>query len=201
MDYTRNRGYPIPSSERETGNGGLHSELLARAVAADLDVLDPAWAAEMQHATQILTMSADQTGFSANSDRAVLFDTISKQTTGLGLNSNQVLHPARGGDGWYHICCDITAQASGTITAGALHRMSLRVFEDQANVQVARDTYYTETLQIGVQAIWCQIEAMVLLRYGDNNQVWPYWVHTNTGSTVTIVASGSYLTATKIMAA
>lgn len=200
MDYTPFRSYPIPSSERETGNGGLHSELLARAVAADLDVLDPAWAGEMQHATQILTMSTNATGYAANSDRSILFDTISKQTTGLGLNSNQILHPAKGGDGWYHVVCAIRAAASGTITANALHRLSLKVYEDQANVQIPRETRYVETLQIGTANVYLMIEAMVLLKYGDNNQVWPYLVHTNVGSTVNIVAAGSFLTATKIVA-
>lgn len=200
MDFTTYRGYPIPSSERETGNGGLHSELLAQAVAADLDVLDPGWAAEMQHATQILTMSANQTGFAAASDQPVLFNTITKQTSGIGLNSSQVLAPARGGDGWYHVNCAMRFAASGTITANALHRLDLRTLHNVDNVILTKQSRPVETIQVGSLNIFLQIEAMILLRYGKGEQVWPYYTHTNTGSTMTAVANGSFLTATKIVA-
>jgi hypothetical protein len=201
VKYTDNRGYPYPASAREAGNGGLASEVLARAVAADLDYLDAGWAGEMQHSAVVLRKNTDQTGINASSATTFLMDILDKKTTGLGLgNSTVALSVVAGGEGWYHVNATLHSKASGAITAGAQHRLQLQeLYTNSYGNFAERRVRYTETFQQGVTDNYNQLNACVYLGLGDQVRMQLY--HTNTGSTATIVASGSRLIATKIVGA
>lgn len=201
MKYTDNRGYPYPASAREAGNGGLASEILARAFAADLDELDAGWAGEMQHSAVVLRKNTDQTGISANSATTFLMDIQDKKTTGLGLGSSTIsLSVVAGGEGWYHVNATLRSKASGAITAGAQHRLQLReMYTNSDGNLIERRLRYAETFQQGVTDNFNQLNACVYLGLGDQVRVQLF--HTNVASTATIVASGSRLVATKIVGA
>lgn len=198
-DLTKNRGYPFPSSERETGNGGLFSELLARAVAADLDAVDRDWAAELQHSTMVLNMSADLTPLTNGTEYSVFFNTLEKRTTGLGLKATQLnyLTPDVGGEGWYHVIATCQSKANGTITAGAQHRMHLNVNGDRYGAPFVKRTYYFNTFQRGTLDNYMGGEAVVHL--GTNESMRMGFFHLNTGSDARVVAAGTRLTATLLV--
>jgi hypothetical protein len=193
--YTTNRGYPYPSSEREGGNGGLHSELLARAVAADLDVVDAEWAALLQRPSIILSMTSDLTGLSTGGIYGVSMSTVDKQVGTDVVYSGTGVRAAK--PGWYHITAQLRSKASGTITAAAQHRVQLEhvkpVYGSLATVQM----YYTETFQAGSLDNYLMIDVVVHLLL--NEEVRMRFFHTNTGSTATVVAAGTRLTAAQIV--
>lgn len=170
--YTKNRGYPYPASEREAGNGGLHSELLARAIQRDLDDLDAAWAAELQHSTVNLIMTGDHGGYVANSvDQNVLFDAAEHGSSGLGLNNfgagQQTLSVARGGDGWYHVTGSLRAGASGTITAASRHSARLRIQEFKFGQAQEVNLDLVDTYQSGSADISITVESILHLSRGQ----------------------------------
>lgn len=199
-DYTQNRAYPFPSSERETGNGGLHSELLARAVAADLDQIDADWAGEMQRSTLLLSLAADVTGLFNGNDNSLDLETVDKQTTGLGAYSSPGFDLVRvrpGGEGWYHVVASLRTRAEGAITANAQHRLILEVTETKLGAIVSRDKIWVTSFASGSTDVYNQMEAVFYLGKGD--QLYMKYLHYNTASTCRAVATGTRLAVTKIV--
>lgn len=196
--YTDNRGYPFPASEREAGNGGLHSELLAVAVQRDLDDLDTQWAAEMQHSTVNLVLTADRLSLvNGDVNQPVLLDTFEHNSSGLGLftfGGMQQLQVARGGDGWYHVTAALRAGASGTITAGARHSLRARVTGTKFSTSYTVREDLVDTYQSGTADISITLESVMYLAFGQSLGLWYY--HTNVGSTMTARVAGTSLAAT-----
>lgn len=196
--YTDNRGYPYPASDREAGNGGLHSEQLATAVQRDLDDLDTQWAAELQHSTANLILNAPRTNLFANdANQPMLFDTFEHASSGLGLFTYagmQQLGVAKGGQGWYHVAGAIRAGASGTITAAARHSLRLRLTEYKFGTGFVVREDMVDTYQAGTTDINITIESVMYLAYGQDLSL--YYFHTNTGSSMTAQVAGTSLAAT-----
>lgn len=196
--YTDYRGYPYPASEREAGNGGLHSELLAKAVQRDLDDLDTQWAAEMQHSTVNLILNADRTGlFNGDANQPLLFDTFEHGSSGLGLftfGGMQQLQVAKGGDGWYLVTASIRAFASGAVTAASRHSLRVRVSGTKFSTGYTIREDLVDTYQAGTADIAISIETVMYLAYQQTLGCWYY--HTNTGSTMTARVAGTSLAAT-----
>jgi len=196
--YTPNRGYPFPSSERETGNGAAATEVFARAVAADLDVIDAGWATELQHSTIVLTIASDLTPLGSGGLYGVSMDTVVKLTAGVGLKfSGAGIGVATDGDGWYHITGQCHSKANGTITAGAQHRVQLEHLGAEYGGFVTKRMYYSESFQAGSLDMYTTIEAVVHLVAGD--EVRMRFFHTNTGSDARVVVAGTRLTGTLIV--
>lgn len=196
--YTEHRGYPYPSSERETGNGGLHSEQLARKVAGDLDVIDAGWAAELQRSSIILSLASDVSPLIANALHTVALTTVVKQTTGLGLAVDNIgLTVAKGGAGWYHFTAQTQSKANGAITANAQHRIQLDHIHQAYGGLVTSQTYCTESFQAGSGDMFLMVDAVVHLSYGD--KMWLRFLHGNTGSDGRVVAAATHLTGSLIV--
>lgn len=199
--YTDRRGYPYPTDAKETGNGGLHSELLARSVAADLDTVDASWVAEMQHATLMMTKNGDQTGISSGAETVLTTFTTEKQTSGVGLVANPILRPVSlAGVGWYHVIATLRSKASGAITAGAQHRIQFKIYGQLGDGSlVLRDTRYSESFQQGSLDMFNELEAMIYL--GATDQLRVVFFHLNAASTGTVVgaSAGTRISATKIL--
>ena len=196
--YTDYRGYPYPASEREPGNGGLHSEQLATAVQRDLDDLDTQWAAEMQHSTVNLILSADRTSLiNGDVNQPLLFDTFEHASSGLGLftfGGMQQLQVARGGNGWYLVTAALRAGASGTITAAARHSLRVRVSGTKFSTGYTVREDLVDTYQSGTADISITIETVMYLAFGQTLGCWYY--HTNAGSSMTARVAGTSLAAT-----
>lgn len=197
--YTPNRGYPFPSSPREAGNGGLHSELLARAAARDLDDVDTQWAAEQQHSTVTLKLNGDQTGHTPNNDNdLVLFDGAEHASSGLGLSGSpsvQYLVVTKGGDGWYHVTGSLRAGASGTVTNGALHTLRLRRSRFRFGKEEIIQVWNVNTSQAGTGDISVSIEMVTRIEFGETLAM--YYQHNN-ASNMTIRQVGTSLAGTQI---
>jgi hypothetical protein len=196
--YTPNRDYPFPSSNREAARGGTHSEALARAVAADLDVLDAGWAAELTKPTVMIALSADQTGYTPNNETPILFTTTEK-STGVGIIAGQTITVSTLGQGWYHVTGCTCAGASGTITANARHRLSLAVYKFQYGNQVDVDVRYSETYQAGSQDCYNTLDSIMYLAPGLT--LTARYLHSNTGSNVTVKTGMTRLCATRLFGA
>lgn len=199
MKYTSSRGYPYPASERETGNGGLHSELLARAVARDLDVVDAAWAAELQRPSATLTRSTDSAGyFNANQDLWVPLDTLehasadTRLVASTGAGAFSVTAP-----GWLHFSASLHTVASGTVTAGARHRMAIIRLGNLYGTFQTKETRYCETYQTTGSEVYNSVEGVMHVDVGDTVQL--NYFHAN-ASTMTLRAAGTRLSATLIWA-
>lgn len=195
--YTRNRGYPYPSSEREAGNGGLHSELLARAVAADLDLIDAGWAAELQRPTIIAGLSGNSGNLIANTAPTLNLNTVEKQVGSLLTLSGLGLVVAEGGNGWYHLTCQVHSQAVGAITADAQHRAQIDHSETLYGTITTKRMYYFESFQSGSLDMYTMGEAVVHLTVGDAVRL--RFFHTNAGSDARVLQSGTRLTGTLIV--
>jgi hypothetical protein len=196
--YTPNRGYPYPSSAREAGNGGLHSELLARAVARDLDTVDAGWAAELQHSTVTLQMTSDHAGYGANSDQGVFFDGLEHGSSGLGLfqfSGQQTLGVAKGGDGWYDVTGALRAISTGGVTGAARHIATLRKSRFLFGGEDIIDTWSVEAYQAGTAEISITVQAVMHLAFGEELAL--YYFHTN-ASGMTLRQAGTNLGATLI---
>lgn len=198
--YSRRRSYPTPASVRERANGGLDSELLGRAVAVDLDGVDAAWPQEANHSTVIYGLSGTQTGLIYNDyNNLISFNTLEAASAGgepgLFSSAAQGLSTVAGGEGWYHVKGSVQAQASGTVNAGALHRLQLRI-HDFSLGGIAVETYYADTQQQGANTNWTNVEAVV--RLTPLRQAYLYYLHLNVGSTVNALATGTYLSGYKI---
>lgn len=199
--YTRNRGYPYPASERETGNGGLHSELFARAVAQDLDAVDAAWAAELQKPSASMTRSADLSAyFNNNQDIPVPYDTLEHASTGFGLTasvgSGSFFVPS-GGAGWYFFSASMRTVASGTITANCRHRMSIVRQGNQFGQFQTIESRFAETYQATGVEIYNALECVMHVDPGDTVIV--NYFHNN-ASAMTFRSSISRFSGSLIMA-
>lgn len=200
--YTRNRGYPYPTSEREAGNGGLHSELLARRVARDLDTVDAAWAGELQKPTAQLTKTGDLVGiFNANQDFIALFDTLEHASTGVGLvvsgGGSTFFLPLGSVAGWYNFSSSLHTVATGTVTAGARHRMSIVRLGNLYGTFQTKEARYCETYQAAGSEVYNSLECVMRVEPGDTVQV--NYLHAN-ASSMTLKAAGSRLSGTLIWA-
>jgi hypothetical protein len=197
--YSRNRRYPSPSSDKELGNGGLASEVFARAVARDLDRVDAGWAAELQHPTATMTLSADQAGyFLASNDQVIPFDTLEHASTGVGLVPQAgagSFTVVKGGDGFYSFTVAVHTVASGTVTANARHRVSINRNGNLYGAFQTKNVFYAETYQQTGVEIYLALETVARLEYGDT--VESHYFHVN-ASTMTFKASASYFTATRL---
>lgn len=195
--YTDNRGYPFPSSPREAGNGGLHSELLARAVAADLDVVDATWAGLLQRSSINLTLAADITPISASGLATVFMDTVEKQVGPSLVHTGIAIGVTETGGGWYHITGQVHSKANGTITADAQHRVQIEHTYPLLGLIATKRMYYSETFQSGTVDMYAAIEVVLHLAYGEEARM--KFFHTNTGSDARVVAANTRLTATLIV--
>jgi hypothetical protein len=197
--YTRNRGYPYPSSEREAGNGGLHSELLARKVAQDLDAVDAAWAAELQKPTAQLTLAVDRVDyFPANQDAGAPFDTLEHASTGVGLTASTGsgnFFMAKGAAGWYHFSASLHTAAAGVVTAGARHRMSIVRLGNLYGTFQTKEARYCETYQTASSDVFNSLECVMRVEPGDTIQV--NYLHAN-GSGMTAKGTGCRFSGTLI---
>lgn len=194
--YTDNRRYPYPSSAREAGNGGLHSELLARAVAADLDNLDAAWAAEPTKATKIANLSADTGGQGTGSDWTVQMNNVVKSTGPWDSNNPAQMQVSL--PGWYYVALNLRTDCTGAITVNAQHVCWVRLVRNNAaGVTATIEERYAATYQPSATAgIYNRVGGMFRMLVGD--RIWAAYRHTNTGSTVKVTASGTYLSATRM---
>lgn len=197
--YTQNRAYPYPSSEREAARGGTHTEALARAVASDLDVLDAAWAAEQAKLTAILSLSSNQTGIPANTEFGVSFNSAEKTPpTSLMTIGSSVFCKAAGA-GWYQVTGCTRAGASGAITANARHRMSLVTYRFQYGNVADIEARYSETYQTGSQDCYNTLDAIMYL--DGTRTLEMRYLHSNTGSTVSIKSGMTRLAVTRLFGA
>lgn len=200
-DYTRNRRLPFPSSEREVGNGGLHSELFARAVARDLDTVDASWAAELQRPSAQMTRSADVAGyFNSNQTLSVPYDTLEHASTGLGISTSLgsgSFFALAGRQGWYHFSASLHTVASGAVTANVRHRMSIARYGNKFGSFQLKQARYCETYQPAAGEVYNSVEAVLYVEPGDN--IYVDYFHLN-ASSMTLRASGSRFSATLIWA-
>lgn len=194
-DYTDNRRYPYPSSEREAGNGALHSELLARAVAADLDLLDAAWAQEPLKSTKIATLSADGSALSSGTDWTLLMNSVVK-VTGLWDTANpaqmQVSLP-----GWYYIVFNLHTVATGAVTANARHLCYIRQKRNNtAGILSTVSERWGDTFTTTGVDVYNKASGMFRMLAGD--RIWCAFQHTNAASTVKPAATATFLSATRL---
>ncbi len=191
--YSRYRQYPYPRDAKEAGNGGLHSQLLAKAVARDLDEVDAEWATENARPTLMVTKSGDQGGIGSGLGGSTSIDNWTREkevgpTIFTSLSGS--FRPALGQGGWFHVNATVRSKASGTITADALHRIGIRVL--QLNTTGFYETVnqrWSQSFQSGTADMYNQLDLMVYL---TNSRIMRLELqHTNTGSTVTVVGSGT----------
>lgn len=198
MLYTDNRRYPYPESAAEVGNGGLHTELLARAVDADLSALASAWANALVRSTMIAEQKlGDSFPFIAGSEGSVSPDTVSSRT-GLGVRNTPGIVRADL-PGWFKITGHIRSKATGTISAAAQHRVGLvhyRPAKTAGSLDVV-GARYALAFQAGTADMYNGVTGMFRLIAGD--QVWLTFFHQNAGSTVVVVGSGSFGTRLEVV--
>lgn len=197
--YTPNRGYPYPSSDREGARAGTHSEAMARGVAADLDVLDAAWAAELAKLTAIINLSSNQTGLTANTEFSVSFNAAEKTPNTALMVVGQAIFCKAAGAGWYHVTGATRAGASGTITANARHRMSLATYRFKYGTVSDIEVRYSETYQTGTQDCYNTLDTIMYL--DETRTLEMRYLHSNTGSTVSIKSGMTRLCATRLFGA
>lgn len=197
--YTQNRGYPYPSSEREAGNGGRHSEALARAVAADLDVLDAGWVRQATRPSKIIGFPADSAGFSSGGTNSLDFGTITTVVAPEYFNTaNSEVRIATGGDGWYFANMNLRIAPTGAVTVNARTQLWVRHLRSNAG-----GTLVTQTERHG-DTFWPSStvdlfnRASGMFRMIAGDRIWVYWTHANVASTVKVVAAGTYLEVTRV---
>lgn len=193
MLYSRYRKYPFPRDAKEAGRGGLHSQLLAEAVARDLDVVDAAWATELARPTMMVTLSSDVTGVVANLVAGAIVTSpwaLEKQTGPTIFTSTNTWKPLTGQGGWFHVSLTMRTKASGTINTDAVHRVGLEVIRLNAAGYYAREyARWTQSFQSGSADMYNEVQGMFYL--DDQRIIRPHFLHNNSGSTCTIVGSGT----------
>lgn len=198
--YSRYRKYPSPTSDRERGAGGPHSEDFARAVARDLDVLDAGYLAVQQRPGSVMVRGADSGAIFISGDtRYIPFDTVESTSPGgiqPSTGSSSFFVP-RGFDGWYNINVTVHTAASGTVTANVRHRVSIvRTGQRYGNTTVL-ETREHETYQATATEIYMQVEGVMHIQYGDTLEA--RYFHAN-ASDMILKAVGSRFSATLIAA-
>lgn len=200
--YTKYRKYPYPSSEREVGNGGAHSEALARAVALDLDTLDAGWAAAPLRTSKILTLSANGSAQSSGSLLSISFNTVSTTKGNAGLTSDgtgiRITDPSAAG--WYYVNVNAQMQPTGTVQVAAKFELWIRQLRSNGvgtlvvpwNGERLGATFYATTNP----ALDNRVAGLIRLEYND--RVWCYFRHTNTVSTARINQTQSIFQAVRV---
>lgn len=194
-EYTRNRGYPYPKDAKECGNGGLHSELLARAVALDLDALDAAWTAAAARPSIVMVPNADGTNISSNVSSLVINWTTEKQV-GTGIVGSGTAVRVTTAPGWFHVTCTMHTRAEGAITANAQHRIELDEDGLVGGSYKLRLRRYATTFQAGSNDVFNSIDCVTKMDASDQIRV--RFFHTNTASNGRIVVAGTRLIMTRI---
>lgn len=202
MLYTPRRKYPYPASELEAGNGGLASELLARAVAQDLDALDAAWALEAQKSTKTLTLTANQAGISSGGTTLlILHNTIEKVTgTAFTTAANQLI-VAPGGAGWYFVDCQLRAKPSGAVTTSARYRITLQLIRSSvAGFNIPVDSRQAEVYSNSATTTDVYNQCQGVFRALEGDRFWCTFDHTNAASAVTVAGTAGLGEGTRIQA-
>lgn len=199
---SRRRGYPGPASPRERGNGGLDTELLARAVAADLDVLDAAWPKQAQKNTKILGLTGTQTGCIASNENFINFNALEAEILGgdQGFYAGvaQQLGVLPGGEGWYHVTAGLCVQPSAAVTASALSRMVLKVQKSGGPSVIDLETYFADAQNDGTSNVPICMNTEFVTWFDRNITATMYYFHLNAASDMNALAAGTYLSGTKI---
>ena len=96
----------------------------------------------------------------------------------------------------------VRARATGTITAGAMHRIELKTYSINATGNLDYvESRYRHTFQTGSGDVFVALEDMIYLSPKVEMRWW--YGHTNTGSAVNILgtgtAVGTRITLTKIV--
>lgn len=191
MRYTDNRGYPYPENAKESGHGGLHSELLARAVDNDLVALNAAVAATLIRDSIISELRlGDSSAVAAASETPVFCDTVTK-LTGTLIRSDpaevRVITP-----GWFKITGHIRAKATGTITSAALHRATLQHYRTNpvGGGLLLMASRVATAFQSGTGDVFNSVTGVFEVR--ETDQVWLSFFHQNVGSSCVVVGTGTF---------
>lgn len=191
MKYTTNRRYPYPQDAKDAGHGGLHSELLARAVDDDLVALNAAVAASLIRDSLIAELRlGDSSPIAAASEVPVFCDTVTS-LTGTSIRSDpaevRVTAP-----GWLKITGHIRAKATGTITASARHQVTLQHYRTNpvSGGLLLLATRVSTAFQSGTLDVFNSVTGVFEVRTTD--QVWMSFSHQNTGSSVVVVGTGTF---------
>lgn len=194
--YTDNRRYPYPTSAREAGNGGAASEALARAIAADLDVLDAGWAAAPVRSTKIIGLSADSGGFGSGSQSSWTPTTVVQVTGSAYTTATSEIRVNL--DGWYEANLNFAVAPTGALTVSSRLECWIRHYRNNAvGTLVTQSERFGDTYWPSSTAnLYNRVSGMFRMLAGD--RLWVYWRHGNAASTVKILAQGSTLQAVRV---
>lgn len=182
--------YPEPGS---TGAGALDIQRLAERSATRLDYLDSAWVDMLTRTTGRVSMAVNSTGYGANVDGFVLFDTQDIQLGGI-LTSTSSIEVTDAEAGWYLLQAQIRSQPAGGTTQPTRKTM-IRVYRFTEFDSVLERQFHREDFDAGLSTVTC-VAGVAYLDGTRNASV--YFRHNNPTSTITILA-GSTFSAHKII--
>lgn len=196
--YTRNQRLPYPASANERGNGALDLQLLAERADALLDGLDTNWAAQLNKPSIVLTLTTPQTGLIISDYTGVLMDTL--VVAKGGMSGLQTVFPPPSLAGWWLYTACLSTRPSGTI-GGIRRQMEIRVQGTTPGGGGLKtlDTFRMEEFDNGVAAQDTVVQGEAMIYLDGASFVQPYVFH-NAGSTLTVNANSTFVTATRISA-
>lgn len=197
--YTRYYGLPHPTATKlpdgterfnDDANGARDLQALADAADRQLDRIDGLWVTELNRGGFITKLSADITGFAANTFTPFNTDVLVRGTGGMSSTQGFLGGPA----GWWHIQLSVSTIPAGA-SNGVRRALRARITEDTPRGIEGVETYFQEEFEAGTQTV-NQLGFVTYLDPVRSLEV--AFFHNNTSSTITVKNTATFFSGYRI---
>lgn len=190
---TRWHKLPYPPSQKVRGNGAADVERLAVRADAELDATTASWTVVQKPDSALYVLGSTITGVIANQTQSDFFN----WTGGTLFGTNP---PGSGGpglkrstpeaQGWYGTSVAISSVPSGTATVNSRRLLTVKIFDDSGSPNPA-EIFGREDYEVGSGETTVQVDFVAF--FGLNYRISISFFHANTGSTLNITTTSTYL--------
>jgi hypothetical protein len=193
---TRYHQLPYPPTQRVRGNGAADVERLAVRTDAELDTINAEWTVVQKPDSVLYTLPSTSTGWTSgqtytnflNWSLVTSWGNRPPSYTGIGP-----LYPEQWA--WYSIAVSLSSIPSGTATVNSRRTLTMRIVD---NNNIVRQTFIREDYELGSGETILQLDFVAFL--GKNYRINMDYYHANTGSTINITTTSTWLAINRIAA-